>query len=80
MARLGPRGQRVSRLGLASSYGVGAREVDRAFERGVSFFFWGALRRASFGAALRRLAARRRDELVIAVQSFAARPWMLRPS
>ena len=80
VARLGPRGPRVSRLGLASSYGVGAREVDRAFERGVSFFFWGALRRASFGAALRRLAARRRDELVIAIQSFAARPWMLRPS
>jgi aryl-alcohol dehydrogenase-like predicted oxidoreductase len=69
---------RLSRLGLASSYGVGAREVDQAFERGVTFFFWGALRRSSFGSALRRLA--RRDDVVIAIQSFTNKPWMLRPS
>jgi aryl-alcohol dehydrogenase-like predicted oxidoreductase len=69
-----------SRLALASSYGAGAREVERAFEHGIDFFFWGALRRASFGAGLRRLAARKREAIAIAIQSFAPRPWMLRAS
>jgi len=80
MTKLGPNGPRVSRLALASSYGVTAKDVDRAFEMGVNFFFWGALRRRSFGAALRRLAARDRGDVVIAIQSFAARPWLVRPS
>ncbi len=79
-ATLGARGPRVSRLGLASSYGAGAREVDVAFERGITFFFWGALRRRGFGSALRRLLARKRSEVVVAIQSFAKRPWLLAPS
>lgn len=79
-AQLGEGGPRVSVLGLASSYGAGAREVDRAFEHGVTFFFWGALRRASFGSSLRRLARRRREDVVIAVQSFAKESRLLRPS
>jgi aryl-alcohol dehydrogenase-like predicted oxidoreductase len=71
---------RISRLALASSYGAGACEVESAFERGVTFFFWGALRRTSFGSGLRRLASKRRDATAIAVQSYAHEPWMLRPS
>jgi aryl-alcohol dehydrogenase-like predicted oxidoreductase len=70
----------ISRLALASSYGAGAREVDMAFERGVTFFFWGAMRRAGFGAGLRSLASRHRDRIAVAIQTFASRPWMLRPS
>lgn len=70
----------ASRLGLASSYGAGAREVDRAFERGVNFFFWGALRRKSFGVALRRIAKKRRGDVVIAIQSFTNHAPLLRPS
>src|SRR5512135_2199827 len=68
----------LSRLGLASSYGAGAREVERGFERGVSFFFWGALRRASFGAGLRRIASR--HDVTIAIQSFTNRAPILRAS
>jgi aryl-alcohol dehydrogenase-like predicted oxidoreductase len=67
----------IERLGLASSYGVGAREVDLAFERGVRFFFWGAMRRASFGSALRRLVRR---DAIVAIQSFTKQPRLLRPS
>jgi aryl-alcohol dehydrogenase-like predicted oxidoreductase len=69
-----------TRIALASSYGLPAREVERAFERGVRFFFWGALRRGDFGGAVRRLARRERDVMTIAIQSFARSPWMLRPS
>ena len=69
---------RMSRLGLASSYGAGAREVERAFDRGIRFFFWGALRTASFGAGLRRIA--RKGDAVIAIQSFTNRAPILRAS
>jgi predicted aldo/keto reductase-like oxidoreductase len=66
-ARLGVR---VSRLGLAPSYGVAARSVDEAFERGVDFFFWGAIRRWGFGLALRKLVRRHPGRVVVAIQSF----------
>ena len=78
--QLGAGGPRVSRLALASSYGAGAREVEGAFERGIGVFFWGALRKRRFGDGLRRLAKRRRDAMVIAVQTFARQPWLIRPS
>jgi aryl-alcohol dehydrogenase-like predicted oxidoreductase len=67
-------------IALASSYGLEGRDVERAFERGIGFFFWGALRRAGFGAAVRRLARRDRARVTIAIQSYARRPWLLRPS
>jgi len=66
----------MSRLGLASSYGVGAREVEIAFERGVNFFFWGALRRWSFGEGVRKLGHR----AIVAIQTFVSAPWMIRTS
>ena len=69
----------LSRLGLASSYGAGAGEVERAFERGVRFFFWGALRTRSFGRALRRLASQH-DDVTLAIQSFTDRAPLLRAS
>src|SRR4051812_30800397 len=68
---------RLSRMGLASSYGAGAREVAASFERGVSFFFWGALRRRSFGAGLRALP---RERVTIAIQTFTDRAMLVRPS
>jgi aryl-alcohol dehydrogenase-like predicted oxidoreductase len=64
-------------MGLASSYGIGEREVDEASERGVRFFFWGALRRRSFGAGLKR--AVRRGAMV-AIQTFTNRATLVRPS
>ena len=67
----------LSALGLASSYGAGARDVEAAFERGVTFFFWGALRLPSFGAGIRRLP---RDEIVVGIQTFTHRGFLVRPS
>lgn len=76
-AQLGDGGLEVSRLGLAPSYGVSARAVDEAFERGVTFFFWGALRRWGFGVALRRLIRRHPGRAVVAIQSFTDHPFLL---
>jgi len=67
----------LSAMGLAPSYGAGAREVEVAYERGVRFFFWGALRLPSFGAGIRRLP---RDQIAIAIQTFTHRGFLLGPS
>ncbi|MBX3191141.1 MAG: aldo/keto reductase [Labilithrix sp.] len=60
----------VGPLGLGSSFGLPGREVERAFERGVNFFLWGSLRRSDFGVGLRNLARDRREEMVVAIQSY----------
>jgi len=42
--RLGRAGLEVVPLGVASAYGISGRDVERAFERGVDFFYWGSAR------------------------------------
>lgn len=69
--RLGRTDLTVTRLGLAASYGISGAEVERAFERGIDFFYWGSARRDDFGAGLRRLGARARERMTVVVQSYA---------
>ena len=68
-APLGRTGRAVSRLGVSASYGVPGDAVERAFEQGVNYLYWGSMRRDSFGAALRHLGPRR-DEFVLVIQSY----------
>ena len=68
-AVLGRTGREVSRLGVSASYGVPGEAVERAFEQGVNYLYWGSMRRDSFGAALRRL-GQRRDQFVLVIQSY----------
>jgi aryl-alcohol dehydrogenase-like predicted oxidoreductase len=68
-ALLGRTGRAVCRLGVSASYGVPGDAVERAFEQGVNYLYWGSMRRDSFGAALRHLAPRR-DQFVLAIQSY----------
>lgn len=68
---LGRTGLAVSRLGLASGYGIPARGVEKAFhEHGINYFFWSTPRRDRFGDGLRNLAKTDRDRMVIAIQSY----------
>ena len=76
----GSTGLAVSRLAVASSYGVGEADVRRAFDRGINFLFWGSRRRAGFGRAIKSIARTRREEMVLAVQSYSRVAWMVRPS
>ena len=70
--KLGRTGREVFRLGVASSYGVGAAGVEEAIERGVDYLYWGSLRASGFAQGLRNACARGlRDRLVIVVQSYA---------
>src|SRR5579864_5031583 len=67
---LGRTGLRVGPLGVAASYGVPAAAVERAFERGVNYLYWGSMRRGRFADALRNL-ARERERMVLVVQSYS---------
>jgi aryl-alcohol dehydrogenase-like predicted oxidoreductase len=75
----GRTGLEVSRLAIGSSYGVGGADLERAFERGINFFFYGLRRTESFARGMRALAAKR-DRMVIAVQSYSRSAMLVGPS
>ena len=66
---LGRTGLEVGRLGISSSYGVPGDALERAFERGVNYIYWGSRRTASFGEGLKRLRPQR-DRFVLVIQSY----------
>jgi aryl-alcohol dehydrogenase-like predicted oxidoreductase len=59
-------GRSVHRLGLALNYGIDARGLEAAIERGVNYLFWTPLRTGRLMPTLRRALATRRERLVIA--------------
>ena len=67
---LGRTGIDVCRLGLAAGYGVPAAAVERAFERGVNYLYWGSMRRGGFGSALKNLKSRR-EGMTLVLQSYS---------
>ncbi len=67
----GRTGLSVSRLAIGSSYGVGGADLERAYERGVNFMFWGLRRREGFAEGVRSIARKDREGLVIAIQSYS---------
>jgi aryl-alcohol dehydrogenase-like predicted oxidoreductase len=67
---LGRTGLTVGPLGLGSSFGIGGRDVEWAFDQGCNYLYWGSLTRKGFGDALRTLVRTRRDELVLVLQSY----------
>ena len=75
---LGRSGLTASRLGIGSSYGVPARTVLRAFDRGINYLYWGTYRTAAMGEAIRQLAAHHRDEIVVVLQSYSRLGWLMK--
>jgi aryl-alcohol dehydrogenase-like predicted oxidoreductase len=69
-AVLGRTGRQVMRLGVSSGYGVPGDAMERAFEQGVNYLYWGSRRSGTFGEALRRLGPRR-DQFVLVIQSYS---------
>lgn len=68
---LGHSALRVSRLGLGASFSAPTSSYEAAFEQGVNYFYWGSLRRNFMGEAIRNLAPRHRNKLVVVIQSYA---------
>src|SRR5262245_56540543 len=77
---LGKTGLMVSRMGIGCSYGISTRALEEAFERGINYFYFGTLRRTAMAQAIQNLTARHRSELVVAIQSYARWPQILRRS
>ena len=66
---LGRTGLEVGRLGISSSYGISGDALERAFERGVNYIYWGSRRMPSFGEGLRRLRPQR-ERFALVIQSY----------
>jgi aryl-alcohol dehydrogenase-like predicted oxidoreductase len=66
---LGRTGLTVGRVGISSSYGISGEGLERAFERGVNYIYWGSRRTASFGEGLKRLRPQR-DRFTLVIQSY----------
>jgi len=77
---LGSTGKRVTPLGLGSAYGLEARDVERAVERGLNYIYWGSQRRSSYAEAVRNLGPSRRENLVLVVQSYTRVASLMRGS
>lgn len=77
---LGRTGLQVGRLGISSSFGAPVQAYEAAFERGCNYVTWGTFIRGRSGAmqaAIRNLvAAGRRDELVVAMLTYAHNAWL----
>jgi aryl-alcohol dehydrogenase-like predicted oxidoreductase len=76
----GRTGLLVSRLSIGSSYGVGGADLERAFERGINFLFFGLRRRGRFADGVREIARHHRDQLVLAIQTYSRSALLMRPS
>ncbi len=75
----GRTGLSVSRLGIGSSYGVGGADLERAYERGINFFFWGLRRTGRFAQGVRAVAAKDRESVCIAIQTYSRSALLVRP-
>ncbi len=72
---LGRTGLMVSRIGLASGYGVPTAAIEKAFhEYGINYLWLSFLKRGHMVRAIRNLAPKHRDELciVLAWPAFAS--------
>ncbi len=76
---LGRTGLEAGRLGMSASYGVPAAAVERAFESGVNYLYWGSFRKGAFGQALRNLKPQR-DRMVLVLQSYSRIAALMSPS
>jgi aryl-alcohol dehydrogenase-like predicted oxidoreductase len=80
VVELGRTGLRVSRLGIGSSFVTSARFVEEAVEQGVNYLYWGSLRRSAFGQAIRNVARKNREGVVLTVQSYSRVGALVAPS
>ena len=79
--KFGRTGLTVSPLGLATGQGsLPAEGVERAFERGITTFYWGSYRASAFAEGLKKVAQKNRDRIEIVVQSYSRAACLMRGS
>jgi aryl-alcohol dehydrogenase-like predicted oxidoreductase len=67
---LGASGLEVRKMGIGADAGVSADALEWAFEHGINFFYWGSRRRPGMKKAIRALARKQREKMVIALQTY----------
>jgi predicted aldo/keto reductase-like oxidoreductase len=67
---LGASGLSVRKMGIGSDAGISSKALEWAFGMGVNYFYWGSRRRSGMRAAIRTLAPRYRENMVIALQTY----------
>lgn len=78
---LGRTGREVGRIGLGSSFGLSASDVELAYhEYGVNYLYWGSAPRPGFGRGIRNLAKSHRDDLVVVVQTYIRSATLMKAS
>jgi hypothetical protein len=75
-----PASSKVGRLGISSSFGAPTAAFEEAFERGCNYFTWGTFirgRSTAMRTAIRNItAAGKRDDLVVAMLTYAHNAWL----
>ena len=67
---LGASGLTVPRMGIGADSGVPADALEWAFEQGINYFYWGSRRTKGMKEAIRRLAPRWREKMIIVLQTY----------
>jgi predicted aldo/keto reductase-like oxidoreductase len=76
----GQTGLRVCRLGIGSSFTGDPAFIEEAVEQGVNYLYWGSIRRPAFGRAIKNVARRNREGVVLTVQSYTRVAALMAPS
>ncbi len=76
----GQTGLQVCRLGIGSSFTRDAAFIEEAVDQGVNYLYWGSLRRPAFGRAIKNVARRNREAVVLTVQSYTRVAALMAPS
>lgn len=68
---LGRTGLEVSRMGIASAYGLPAESIEKGFyEYGINYFLWSTPKNNKMGTALKNICKRDREKIVTVFQSY----------
>ncbi len=67
---LGSSGLTVRKMGIGADAGISASALEWAFEQGINYFYWGSRRRKGMKTAIRNLAPRYREKMIIALQTY----------
>ena len=68
---LGKTGLEVSRMGVASAFGLPAEAIEKSFyEYGINYFLWSSPKNKKMGEALKNLCKKEREKIVTMFQSY----------
>lgn len=79
-APLGATGLKVGRLGLGAGYNAPTQAFETAFDQGCNYFYWTSRRSGMRGAIQNLCAQGKRDQLLVAIQSYSRSPYLMERS